>query len=63
MDRVHFPAGTRGIALIGSTTAFSFLRFNVFFNEYFLWFRTNDTKYNAFLCLDDTDEEQDRFYG
>lgn len=31
-DRVHFPAGIRGIALIGSTVALS-LRLVVFFNS------------------------------
>lgn len=33
MDEVHFPAGIRGIALIGSTVALSFLRLVVFFKS------------------------------
>jgi hypothetical protein len=33
VDRVHFPAGIRGTALIGTTAALSFLRFVVFFTS------------------------------
>jgi hypothetical protein len=36
MDRVHFPAGIRGIAPMGAATAFSFFLLIVLFNEYFL---------------------------
>jgi hypothetical protein len=36
IDEVHLPAGIRGIALIGTTIALSFLRFVFLFNEHFL---------------------------
>lgn len=56
IDEVHLPAGIRGIALIGTTTALSFLRFIIFFNLYFLGLMKHDTEYNAFRCRDEADE-------
>ena len=48
-DRVHFPAGIRGIALIGLTVALS-LRFVVFFKSISSIEEDKNTKYNAFRC-------------
>lgn len=56
IDEVHLPAGIRGIALIGTTTALNFLRFIIFFNQYFLELVRHVTEYNAFRCRDEADE-------